>query len=100
MEQRGIVTDFVSDNFFDRSSRLFRFLNVVFSHYNDMLDQFKKQKGLREKDVIFLFKGGNVLRIVAKDFFLELPENTSRNIVNYYSSFFKRSDADFSIFLQ
>lgn len=99
MEARAIVTEFVSNNFFDRSSRLFRFLNVVFSHYNEMMKKFRDENGLAEKDAFFIFKGGNVMRIVAKDFFLELPENTSRNIINYYSQFFKRSDADFSIYL-
>lgn len=99
MEQRGIVTEFVSDNFFDRSSRLFRFLSVVISHYNEMVKKFREERNLGERDVFFIFKGGNVLRVIAKDFFLELPENTNRIIVNYYSSFFKRSDADFSIYL-
>jgi len=62
-----------------------------------MVKNFRDKYKLQEKDVLFIFKGGNILRIIAKDFFLELPENTSRNILDFYRPFFKRSDADFSI---
>lgn len=99
MERRAIVTDFVSANFFNQGSRLYRFLKLVIQRHDQILSQFRSENNIQEKDLFFIFKGGNILRIVSKEFFLEVPQNTSREILNFYSPFFSRSDADFSIML-
>lgn len=99
MEQRAIATEFISNEFFKTEKRLFLFLELIFGEYHNMIDTFREKYQLEKDDVFFIFKGGNILRIVAREFFLEVPENSSRELIDYYSAFFKRSDADFSIML-
>ena len=64
------------------------------------IEEFKRLHKLEKWDVFFVYKGGNVLRIISNDFLRELPHIASYKINEYYESFFKRSDADFSIYIK
>lgn len=63
------------------------------------MDNFKSKFNLESTDLFFAFKGGNILRLVYKQTLNELPNLVSKKLKSFYDAFFKRSDADFSIYL-
>ena len=60
----------------------------------------RKSKNLPKDSIIFMYKGGNILRIIQKAFLYELPGESRKILNNFYSQFFKRGDADFGIYLK
>ena len=101
-DNRGLkdtFTDFVNDVILNNENSLFNFLYIITVLFQDAISVYKIKKGLKENDIFFILKGGNVLRFVAKNFLFDISGGTSDILLNYYSKFFKRSDADFSIII-
>lgn len=98
-ELKDLCTDIVVKQFLSSDSSLFNFMKLVYETFYLAIEQYKKLYGLDKWSIIFIYKGGNVLRIISNDFFRELPKMSSRRIQKYYEPFFKRSDADFSIYI-
>jgi len=94
---KDIMTDIVTDVFLNGEHSLFNFMFIISNMFNDALEIYKKYKSLHENDIFFILKGGNVLRMIAKNFLFDLPGGTINILLDYYKNFFKRSDADFSI---
>jgi len=98
-EMKGLCTDIVVNDFFSSEDTLFNFLSTVYTLYEKSIEQYVKINKLNPTDIFFTFKGGNILRIISNEFLLELPEMASQIIKEFYNKFFKRSDADFSIYI-
>lgn len=101
-DNRGLkdtFTDFVNDVILNDENSLFNFLYIITGLFQDAISVYKIKKGLKENDIFFILKGGNVLRFVAKNFLFDISGGTSDILLDYYSKFFKRSDADFSIII-
>jgi len=98
-EYKDMCTDIVNKIFFSSDNSMFNFLSVVYNTFSESIDYYKSKKGLTKWDIFFVYKGGNILRIISNDFLKELPSVASRDIHKYYDKFFKRSDADFSIYI-
>ena len=96
---KNIATDFVVNEFFQTDESLYRFMALVYNFMDKLLEVYRKERQLSSRDVFFIYKGGNVLRLISSEFMLELPANATREINDFYSPFFKRSDADFSIYI-
>ena len=98
-ELKGICTDIVVNDFFKSEECLYNFLLLVYSSFENVINAYKSKHKLQETDIFFTFKGGNILRIVYKELLLELPNAVASHLKDYYKKFFKRSDADFSIYI-
>lgn len=98
-ELKGICTDIVVNEFFKSNESLYCFLSLVYKMFENAINKYKNIHKLNTNDIFFTFKGGNILRIVYKELILELPEIVSINLNKFYKKFFKRSDADFSIYI-
>lgn len=98
-EIKSICTDIVVNDFFSTKESLYKFLFTVYKIFEHVINLYIKHNNLKRNDIFFTFKGGNILRIISKEFILELPNYASEKIKDYYSKFFKRSDADFSIYI-
>jgi hypothetical protein len=96
---KSVATDFVVEEYFSTTNSLYQFLSTVHDVYETALAYYREQRGLGENECLFLFKGGNILRIVAHEFLKTMPEYAHFQISRYYEPFFKRSDNDFSILL-
>jgi hypothetical protein len=94
---KDIATDFVVGDFFTTSDTLFSFLKIVNDTHVSKISEYVKEKKLPNDSIIFLYKGGQVLRILANDFLTELPVKARKTLSDYYMKFFKRTDSDFSI---
>tara|TARA_R100000750_G_scaffold59976_2_gene48966 strand:+ start:269 stop:1819 length:1551 start_codon:yes stop_codon:yes gene_type:complete len=97
---KGVATDFVVEEFFKTESTLYSFMQLVYNTFDDALAIYRRKRNLDRNQLFFLYKGGNVLRIVSQEFLLELPNSATRELNAFYSPFFKRSDADFSIYIR
>lgn len=96
---KDIATNFVVKEFFKSESSLYSFMFTTYNYFTVVLSEYRKRKGLSENELIFIYKGGNILRIVSKEFWLELPSNSTRELTKLYSPYFRRSDSDFTIYL-
>lgn len=96
---KNVATDFVVREFFNTDSSLYHFLNLVIENFSDGISNYRKEYEIKNSELFFVYKGGNILRIISKEFLLDFPQSTTREITNYYAPFFKRSDADFSIYI-
>jgi len=96
---KNIATEFVVNEFFTSEASLFHFMLKVYNTFDEGLAVYRKKFNIKEDDLFFLYKGGNVLRIVSGEFLLELPSSATREIDSFYSQYFKRGDADFTIYM-
>lgn len=92
-------TDFVVKEFFKKPDHLFNFMKIVYKSIADEIAKYRKQHDLDEQAIFFLFKGGNVLRMLFNEILATLPEATKNFLDEKYAQYFKRSDADFSVFV-
>jgi len=98
-EFKGITTNVVVHNYVTTKENIFRFMKLTVGTFNEALDLYAQRKGLNRSDFLFVYKGGNVMRLLANEFLIELPGTASREINDYYKNYFKRSDADFAIYI-
>jgi len=98
-ELKAITTDLVNRKFLSQKADIFRFLRLVIDTHMKAIEIYVALKELKPAQVRFVYKGGNVLRIVANEFLIELPGYASELVNEFYMPYFKRSDADFSIYI-
>lgn len=98
-ELKDIGTTFVVQQIFGTPDTLYNFMAEVYGKLDARLAAYRQAHSLPDKAMFILFKGGNVLRVVAQSYFdLLLP--AYRDILEEeYADNFKRSDADFSIYI-
>lgn len=92
-------TDIVTKNFFKSSNSLYSFLNVVYLTVDKALNEYKAKNGLDDKSIYLIFKGGNVLRIIAEGVLNAVNPAVRKILEEKYLPYFKRSDADFTVLI-
>ena len=98
-ELKDICTDIVVKIFANTEDSLFEFLSIILKSYQKVIDSYIKKRGLNDKDIFIVYKGGNLMRFVWKEFIKEFPESLIKEFHDYYKDYFKRSDFDFSIYI-
>lgn len=108
-EAQGIVTDIVIDDFLKDSDKMFNFMKIICVLFNDCINLYCEKmnynKTIRDGnsyvlgDIYFMYKGGNVLRLLFNEFRKNLSNSSSNIARNRFANFFKKSDSDFSIII-
>ena len=98
-EIKDISTDIVVKDFFKSKELLYNFLKLVYNTVNDKIIQYRNDHELEERAIFLMFKGGNVLRMIANNFLHKIDPEARNLLDEKYSQFFKRSDSDFSILI-
>jgi hypothetical protein len=96
---KNLGTNLVVKGFFTSEEALFNFMNLVYGNIARALASYRRDLGVDDKAIFFLFKGGNVLRMVANGVFDLLSPDARDYLKKEYSDDFKRSDADFSVYI-
>ncbi len=96
---KNTLTDFVNDYFLKYDDNIFKLLKIIFTAFIEGIDDYKKKMKLDHRDIIFSYKGGNVLRIINNNIIKILPANAHNLINKEYSKYLKQSDNDFGIFV-
>ena len=73
-------TDVVTNIFLNNKSALLNFLTLINRIFTEALNIYCTLNYLKETDIFFILKGGNILRFIANDILFELPGNSSRNL--------------------
>lgn len=105
-EWKNILTEFNVLKLVSSNKEKSNFLKLIFQVINDVLNEYKKQNSYTNRQILFFYKGGNIMRILAKHF------NKQHNIIKkseaiyrheffnrIFSQYFKKSDDDFSIMI-
>jgi len=98
-ELNGVITDFVVNEFSKSQEQNLKFLKLVYGTFNNAMKAYRKNKNLNDKQLFFVYKGGNILRIIAYEVFENLCGKSAQTLKKYYADSFKKSDADFSIYI-
>jgi hypothetical protein len=96
-EFKDLLSDFVTNVLLPESRD--KFVREVYSKVNITLTIFKKQQKLADNDIIFVYKGGNILRLQYLNYKEKLPCYIYDQITTTYDKYFKASDADFSVYV-
>lgn len=96
---KNVATDIVVEQFFQTEETIYRFHKLVYNTFREAIELYRKINGIDNGDLFFIYKGGNILRFVSKEFISQIPAVANEEFKRYYSPYFKRSDADFSIFI-
>lgn len=91
-------TTFVNKQFFASPDTLYNFIKLVYGTIDNALTEYKKEKDLEDRAVFMIFKGGNVLRIVANRVF-DMLNPEARELLKEFAQYFQRSDSDFSVYI-
>ncbi|XWV26754.1 hypothetical protein QJ857_gp0300 [Tupanvirus soda lake] len=98
-ELKGVMTDLVVYEFLKTPLQLCNFISLVFTTFDQAIKTYNKAKGFSDKDIFFVYKGGNILRFISNKVFYMLPGRVKDDMFSYYRDAFKKSDADFSIYI-
>lgn len=98
-ELKGLATNVIVNTYLQTKDDIYKFMTLILTTFDKALNLYAKKKGIDEKDIVFICKGGNVLKIVANEFLISLPGAAKKIIWSYYQEFFTRSDADFGIYI-
>lgn len=92
-------TKIIVKEFFKTPETLFNFFKLAYLSINSEVANYKKQNSLKEDAIVVIFKGGNVLRMIAKTLFDRVSPEARDILVEKYDPYVQRSDADFSILI-
>ena len=98
-ELNSVMTDFVTNEFFPYAHNSEQFIKLVFTTFCYALKIYAQYKNINSLDLFFVYKGGNILRYVAYEVMHELSGPVADEIYTQYKDVFKKSDADFSIYI-
>ncbi len=98
-ELNGICTDFIVNEFLKTSDQVKTFIKLIYQTFEKGITVYIKTKHMQDNSIFFVYKGGNILRFVATESIKEIPKIVSDPMIDFYKDSFKKSDADFSIYI-
>jgi len=99
VELKGYCTDFVNNYFMPSFIQINLLISEVFSRVQPVLNEYKKKKMLNDKDIIILYKGGNLMRRLYYNFSFNMPYSVRQKIDENFIKFFNKSDNDFMVLI-
>lgn len=102
-EVNSIATDLVVNDFINSTEKTYNFMNIICVLFNKSIDYYCQIKNLKRSadttpgDIFFMYKGGNVLRLIYYEFSKNIGVGPNRILDEFFSKSFKKSDSDFSI---
>jgi hypothetical protein len=102
-EMNGVATDLVVNDFTNSPEKTYNFMNIICIFFNQSIEYYCELKGLQKStiekpgDIYFMYKGGNVLRLLYNEFKKNIPVTSISIADDFFAKSFKKSDSDFSI---
>lgn len=98
IELKNFFTNVILEHFFSQEN-IFNIIYVTNKIYSEVIELYIKKKNLKKNDIFFIFKGGNILKLIAEKFWSEMPNEAMYELLHNYKKFFKKSDLDFGIYI-
>ena len=95
---KDLSTDIVNFKILSDSS-LTSFMHIINYVHNQVLNSYIKSKNLSSRDIVFVFKGGYLLKVIKDKFTKLFPGLAAIIIENKYNNYIKKSDLDYSIYI-
>ena len=92
-----IITKFVTAYFYRSDEITFNFFKLINDIFTIGLNTYIEQNKLPKDCLSFVFKGGNILRLIIDTYFNDLPGVVSDLFKSLLKKNFTKSDADFQI---
>jgi hypothetical protein len=99
VEFKSIITNFVTTQCTGTDDLLVKFLHFVSRNYEINIENFIKQHNLKQNDIVFIYKGGNVLRMILLKYLNNFPGTIKDFFLEQYKDILGKSDADFQIYV-
>jgi len=96
---KDLGTDIVVNEFFSTPDTLFNFMSLVYNGIHARLEEYKNKQKLTDKSIFLLLKKNNILRMVAQGVFEQVGPEVREILEDTYDADFKRSHADFSVYI-
>ena len=97
-----VFTDNFSSNLIfndDNQEKLFCFQYLINMSFKRIIELYYEKFHLEDNKIIFIFKGGTVMKIIYNKYQKLLKDPYNINILNKFVKYFKRSDSDYGIFI-
>lgn len=88
---RDILTKYVVQNIFENKAEN-KLIHIINKIMKSLYSEYKKQTGI---ELMFVYRGGNILKLYKDNFENYLPGNVRAFFKKEFSEFFKSSDLDF-----
>lgn len=96
---KKVVDEFVVEEMFGNTTKKMAFLKLVADKFNYMINEYIKNYGLKREDILFIYKGGNVLRMHFNVHVAKYPKEFGDCFRDIFSPNFSKSDDDFTIYI-
>ena len=93
-------TEFISrEEIFNDSKQdlIFKFQYLINNFFNKFIKIYIDKNKLEEDDILFIFKGGTFMKILYEKYNILLKKN--KNFMDNNREYFKRSDSDYSLYI-
>jgi len=93
---KTLCTTFVTNELLKTNNNMFLFILLIITTFEDAIKEYVKQNSVKGEDIIFLYKSGNILRMITQKFLNYIPEY---DIIQDMMEYFKKGDCDFTIYI-
>jgi hypothetical protein len=90
-------TDKVVNNMVTTEQKRHLIVNFTIKMYKGVLEKYCELVGINKDHIVFIYKGGNVLRFLFTESTKEIPRSISSQIYDEFSQYFKISDNDYEV---
>ena len=99
-ETKDILKQFVTNVFIGTEECYFNYIKLVQETFQRGLQEYEKQRKIKNA-TLFIYKGGNILRLFALHYASRFPGNIPFQIEkDFIQPFFARSDIDFNVIIK
>jgi ribosomal protein S18 len=96
---KDIMTDLTTTHFLKSEQNVANFIELIFKLMDNSIDYYKKKSNIRPNDIIFIYKGGNALKSIYLKYLYETAGVSADEMYSVFHRYFKKSDADFQIYI-
>lgn len=96
-EVKSLCTEIVTNELLQTKDNIHIFVSAIVRAFEDSISLYKKKRKLRGHRILFLYKSGNILRMLSQHFLNYIPNyDILREEMQKY---FKKGDCDFCIYI-
>lgn len=98
-EHKNIITKYITNVFLFSNDSKYNTLSLIVNKFSEKISEYIQLKQLKPNSIKFVYKGGNVLKIIFETYKYLSSGIVSLLIDEYFSDNFKSSDMDFQILI-
>ena len=93
----AVLTDMVINNMVTDETKRIMIIDFTIKMFSGVLKKYCELVGIESSKVLFIYKGGNVLRKIFMESMAEIKPDIAKPYIKELSSYFKLSDNDYEV---